>query len=269
MGVTIFNGNSNYRIDVDASLVSQNPQGNYSTIYWRIYVIKTAGSGFWSTTNMNNSGSADSHMGNAVDLWGAGNMSYDFRNGSNTGTFMIAEGRFNVPHRSDGTAEYYVIGRLNFVNLGWAEASTGTRALPRIQTATVPPAPSPLPFGNIGMKNIQYQFRNNGDGGSPVLEWQAMWQNATRNGTQNWYASNGTTDLGGLNPGEVYNFWSRGRNAVGWGPWSVMVSARTAAPAWVMHNGVWREAVPYVRVNGVWRAAQPYVNVNGVWKMAD
>lgn len=269
MGIATFSGNGNYKIDVDAALVSQNGPGNYSTIYWRIYVIKTNTTGHRAWGNTGSNGWADSNRGGSNDLWYNGNMEYNFQNNSSSGTFLIADGRFDIGHRSDGTQEYFVSGGLNLTLLGSASSSTGTRSLPRIQTATVPPAPSPLPFGNIGMKNIQYKFRNNGDGGSPVLEWQAMWQNATRNGVQTWYASNGETDLGGLNPGETYNFWSRGRNAIGWGPWSAMVSARTAAPAWVKYNGVWREAVPYVRVNGVWRAAQPYVNVNGVWKMTD
>lgn len=269
MGTATFSTNGNYYIDVDAQVVSQNGPGNYSTIYWRIYVVKTYGTGYASSTNQGNSGWADSNVGGNPDLWSNGNMAYNFQNGSYTGTFLIAEGTFNIGHRSDGNQEYFVNGGLTLNSLGSASAGTGTRSLPRIQTATVPGAPVPLDFGTRTMTSIQYRFSGTTDGGSPIREWQALYQDATINGPQIAYSSWGSTDLGGLIPGHMYNFWSRGRNDIGWGPWSIAASVRTVAPAFVRVGGVWREAIPYVRVNGVWRAAQPYVRVNGVWKKSD
>lgn len=264
MAVGTFSGNGNYKIDVDAQFTGHS--GLSSNVYWRIYVIKSNTTGHRAWGNTNSNGRADSNLGGVNDLWYNGNMEYNFQNNSLNGTFLIAEGTFNIGHRSDGNQEYFVTGALNFINLGSASASTGVRSLPRIQTASVPPAPSGKGFGNISQSSIQYLFQNNGDGGAPVREWQARWQNATRNGTLNEYASNGSTDIGGLNPGELYNFWSRGRNDVGWGPWSSVSSARTIAGARVRREGEWRPAVPYVKVNGVWRLAQPYINVDGAWR---
>lgn len=266
MGQAVFSGNGSYTIDVDAALVSQNTGGLYSTIYWRMLVIKngTTGHAAWGNTGSN--GWVDSNLGAANDLWYNGNMEYNFQNGSMSGTFTIAEGTFNVYHRSDGNAEYYVNGGLSLVNLGDASAGTGWRSLPRIQTATVPPAPSPLAFGTITQTSIQYRFQGNGDGGSAILEWQALYQDATINGPQIAYGSGGSTDLGGLIPGHNYNFWSRGRNAVGWGPWSGMATVKTIAGARVKSGGVWKEAVPYVKVSGVWKVALPYSKVAGIWK---
>jgi len=265
MGTATFSGNGNYYIDVDANLVSQNFGGNFSTIYWRVDVVKTSGSGYWASTGIGNKGWADSNLGGNPDLWNAGDLAYDFRNGQNTGRWTLASGQFNVPHRSDGTAEYFVNGGLTLASLGSASAGTGTRSLPRL--ANVPDAPVPVGFGEITQNSIVYLFSGRGDGGSPIREWQALWQDATINGPQNAYSSNGATILGpGLTPGHTYNFWSRGRNDVGWGPWSAVSTAKTIAGARVKVNGVWRDAVPYVKVNGVWRLAQPLVKVNGTWK---
>jgi hypothetical protein len=267
MGVATFsgNGNGNYKIDVDAAVVSQNGPGNYSTIYWRIYVIKTNTTGHRAWGNTGSSGWADSNIGGNPDLWSNGNMEYNFQNGSMSGTFLIADGQFNIGHRSDGNQEYFVNGGLNLANLGSASAGTGTRSLSRIQTASVPPAPSPVGFGERTLTSIQYLFHNNGDGGTPVREWQALYQDATTNGPQIGYWSDGGTPIGGLTPGHVYNFWSRGRNDVGWGPWSNISSVRTATAARIKINGVWKEVIPYIKINGEWHVTQPHVKVNGVW----
>lgn len=259
MGTATFSGNGNYYIDVDAALVSQNVAGRYSTIYWRVNVVKTYGSGHMATTNMGNSGSADSSVGG---LWGNGNMAYDFRNGSMQGNFLIAEGYFNVGHDGAGNASYYVNGALSLYALGNASAGTGWRGLPSL--ARVPDPPTPIGVDQITQTSMRYRFSGNYDGGAPIREWQALYQQ--EGGAQIPVGSDGTTVFTGLRPATNYNFWSRGRNDVGWGPWSNMVSARTLAGARVKHQGQWRDAVPYVRVNGVWRIAEPFVKKNGSWK---
>lgn len=264
MGLGTFSGNANYKIDVDAALTSQ--VGLTSNIYWRIYVIKSNTTGHAAWGNTGSSGWADSNLAGNPDLWNNGNMEYNFQNGSMSGTFLIAQGNFSIQHRSDGTQEYFVNAALNFINLGSASAGTGTRSLPRIQTATVPAAPTPLAFGEITMTSITYRFSGNSNGGSAILEWQGLIQDVTMNGPQVPFASGGTTTRTGLTPGRKYRFWSRGRNAVGWGPWSVAKDGVTISPANVKVNGVWKNANPYVKYGGTWRLAQPYVKVNGVWK---
>lgn len=77
--------------------------------------------------------------------------------------------------------------------------------------------------------------------------------------------TSGTT-LTGLEIGAVYYFRSRGINASGTGPWSTAVSARIPSGARVFSNGVWKNAIPYVKVNGVWKMAEPWGKVAGVWK---
>jgi len=263
MGQATFSGNSSYKIDVNASLRSQS--GLTSTIYWRVHVIKTNSYGNSAWGNTGSSGWADSNRAGAKDLWNNGNMQFNFINGSNNGTFLIAEGTFNVTHRSNGTAEYFVNAGLNFVNLGSASAGTGTRSLPRIQTSTVPPAPDSLGVDTIEQTSMRYRFSSNGDGGSDILQWQIGY-GTSPTATQSLISSNGTSTITGLQPGTTYYFWARGRNANGWSPWSTRSSGRTIAGARVRVAGVWKEAIPYVKVNGVWKVALPHVRVNGVWK---
>lgn len=260
MAQATFSGNGNYRIDVDGQLVSQS--GLTSTIYWRVIVHKTNTTGHraWGSTGSN--GWAD---GNPGRLWTNGNMEFNFQNGSMSGSFLIADGHFNVGHRADGHAEYYVAGGLTLAGLGSASANTGWRSLPHIQTATVPDAPTPLGVDQHEMTSLRYRFSGNGNGGAPILEWQALYQEG--NGPQialGWQS--GTLILPNLKPATNYNFWSRGRNSQGWGPWSAISSGRTRAGARIKHGGQWREAVPYIKHNGAWKLAQPYSKVNGIWR---
>lgn len=262
MPLATFSGNGNYQLDVDAAFAGHS--GLSSNVYWRLIVRKgnTYGHAGWG--NVGNNGWAD---GNPGRLWTNNQLDYNFQNGRYGGEFLIAEGTFNVPHRGDGHAEYYFAGGLNLANLGSASANTGWRSLPHIQTARVPDAPTPAGFSDITQNAIRYHFQGHYDGGSPIREWQALWQDATANGPQHSYWSNGSTLLGpGLAPGRTYNFWSRGRNDIGWGPWSAVSSARTIAGARVKHEGQWREAVPYVKHNGAWKLAQPYSKINGIWR---
>lgn len=260
MAVDAFSGNSNYKIDVDGRLVSQT--GTTSRIYWRVIVTKTNTTGHMAWGSNGSSGWAD---GNPGRLWTDGDMEYNFQNGSMSGSFLIKEGYFNVTHDSAGNARYFISAGLTLTLLGTASANTGWRTLPRIQTDTVPPAPTPIGVDQIQMTSMRYRFSGNGDGGSPILEWQIGWSASP--GTPNtWLKSSGTSTISGLKPGLTYFFWSRGRNAVGWGPWSARVNATAIAGALVKVNGVWKDAVPYVKVNGAWKLAQPYSKVNGIWR---
>ena len=44
MGQAAFSNYSQYVLDIDAAVQSQNQGGNYSVIYWRVLVYKTGGS---------------------------------------------------------------------------------------------------------------------------------------------------------------------------------------------------------------------------------
>jgi len=263
MARATFSGNGNYQIDVDAAFTHHNGPLS-SNVYWRIIVVKgnTYGHAGWGSVG--SSGWAD---GNPGRLWTNNQLDYNFQNGRYGGEFLIAEGNFTVNHRSDGNAEYYTSGGLTLANLGSASAGTGWRSLPRIQTATVPQAPTPIGIFDITQNRMRYQFSGNGDGGSPIREWQVHW-GADPNAGQ-FAETGGSVNSGNITvavpPATRFYFWSRGRNDIGWGPWSNRLDARSIAGARVFHQGQWREAVPYVNQNGAWKLAQPFSKKNGIW----
>ena len=257
MGTSNFNGTGGYQLTVDARLESQNASNKTSVIYWEMVVSRNTSYWAWATTNMGNRGRV--WLGSGQELWSNQNLAFDFRDGNR---WVMASGRRTIQHRSDGTGEYLVSGDMNLYSVGSAYAETGWRNLPRL--ANVPPAPSSLYIDQITTTSMRYVFRNNGDGGTPVREWQYQWREGS--GAWNSVWSNGVSTIVGIKPATSYSFRSRGRNDVGWGGWSDVMSARTLAGARVMRDGVWREAVPYVKYKGVWKLAESHVRHNGAWK---
>lgn len=136
-----------------------------------------------------------------------------------------------------------------------------------IQRATVPAAPTMLTPDTIGHTSARIRFSGNSDGGSPIREWQIGYGTSSTT-VQFTVGSSGTTTVGGLSLATTWYFWARGRNDVGWGPWSSRVSVRTLSSGRVKVAGTWREMVLYVKVAGVWRQAIIYNKVAGVWKYA-
>lgn len=264
MGQATFSGNSHYQIDVDAALVSQN--GNSSTIYWRVIVIKTGSFGNSAWGNTGSKGWADSNRAGANDLWANNNIQFNFQNGSQNGNFTMAEGTFVVNHNADGTGSYHVSAGLTLMSLGSASAGTGIRSLPRTNVKTVPGKPVGLSVDQATSSSLRFRFSGTTDGGSPIREWQIHY-GANPTFGEFAIASDGTSIIGALTPGKTYYFWARGRNDIGWGPFSDRMSGKTLAGlARIRVNGVWKNATPYVKVNGVWKIAQPYVKVSGAWK---
>ena len=270
MGQATFSLDANYLIDVDAALVSQS--GEESTIFWRVMVAKNNHVGYVGGSGSGSKGWADSSLAGINDLWVNNNLQFNFQNGSTHGVFTIASGTFKVQHRPDGNAEYYVNAGLTLSSLGTATAGTGTRSLPRIAiapTATVPPAPTHTGFGPKTMTSLQYRFTSNGDGGSPLREWELHYGLSPFQTLGTMITNGSTTVTANLNPGTLYFFRVRGRNDVGWGPFNEPVANKTVAPAFIKSSGAWGEAVSYVKYNGVWKAAQPYVKINGIWKITE
>lgn len=258
MGTSNFSGSGGYQFTIEAALESQDAGRKTSYVYWELIVTRPSGNWWaWATTGMGNRGRV--WDGNGSTLWENTNMDFDFRNGNR---WVLAKGHKTIQHRADGTAEYNIQGDMNLYIVGSASAGTGRRSLPRL--ARVPDAPSPLYIDRITTSSLRYVFGGNGDGGTPVREWQALWQEGSGRQNERW--ANGALTLSSVKPATRYNFWSRGRNDVGWGPWSRVISARTLSGARVKYQGVWREAVPYVKYRGVWRCAESHVRNGGKWK---
>ena len=130
---------------------------------------------------------------------------------------------------------------------GWGPWSGRSQATTLIE----PPQTSPVYIDSVTQTSFRHGFVGNGDGGSGILEWQIGY-GTDPSTPQVVISSSGTSTIEGLQPATTYFVWSRGRNAVGYGQWSVRWQVRTIAGAFVKVGLVQKEAIPYVKDNGVW-----------------
>lgn len=172
--------------------------------------------------------------------------------------YTPSSGSLDVTNLVPGTTFYFWARGRNA--LGWGNWSVRSQ----ITTLSVPPAPSPVEFTNITQNSVHAQYVGNGDGGAPILQWQFGYGKDPD--TPQLFIDGFYLDFLNLDPGKVYYFWARGRNWIGWGPWSVVRVATLIAGARVKVDTEWKRAVPYVKVAGVWKLARPWYKVGGIWK---
>jgi hypothetical protein len=145
---------------------------------------------------------------------------------------------------------------------GWSNLSGRSQ----FTTLRVPDPTIPVSFYDTAQTSVGYYFvAGPSDGGAGVVEWQIGY-GTDPNTPTNFLSSGGRSVITGLEPGTIYYFWSRGRNQVGWGPYSPRAAVRTVAGAAICIDNVWHDAVPYVKVSGVWHLARPWVRNAGIWK---
>lgn len=196
-------------------------------------------------------------------------------NGSSIDSRQIAYNSVNtvsgatvVSASTSTTLTGLVTGRLYYI---WARThnSKGYSAWSSVKTTTtlrVPEAPNTPIVSDPTQTSIIASFTDNGNGGSAITAREIGYGKSIVTGIEASVTYTGVTTIPGLQPGQVYYFWSRVRNAVGWSPYSVPASLKTVAGAKVNVNGVWLDAVPYVNVSGTWKIARPWGRIAGVWK---
>lgn len=94
-----------------------------------------------------------------------------------------------------------------------------------ISRGTVPDAPGAFYVSAYSNEYVNGDADPGGNGGSAILQWQFAWGTSptvpgSGGGANNLSLSTGYGEVDNLNPGSLYYFWNRQRNAHGFGPWS-------------------------------------------------
>ena len=173
-------------------------------------------------------------------------------------TFATSDGSTVITGLVANT-KYYVWARTHN-SVGWSAWGPRTSAT----TLKVPDAPSSVTVSNISQVSAHTKFTANGNGGSPITEYQ-LGYGLVNTAPQTIISSPLETDILNLSPGKTYYFWARAKNIVGWSAWGAISSAKTIAGAWVKVGTVQKEAIPYIKVAGVWKVARPWVRKSGTW----
>lgn len=91
-----------------------------------------------------------------------------------------------------------------------------------INRATVPGAPLAVGVDQATATSLRFRFSGTTTGGAQILEWQAQVSTSSNFASPTTIGSSGTSTFTLLQPNQTYYFRARGRNSVGWGPWSAV-----------------------------------------------
>jgi len=215
----------------------------------------------WTNSSVSVNSNSNGTGGSTVLQWQLG---YGTSSTSPTSykDLSLSDGIGTVTGLASGVTYYFWARGRNA--LGWGAWSTRASA----KTNSVPPAPTIPVISAISKTSVKAPFSSTGTGGSAILEYQLGYGSSpTAPSLTVSIPDPAKATASNLTPGISYYFFSRARNAYGWGPWSKPSAAfRTSAGSFVDVNGIKKRAVPYVMYNGVWRIAQPYVKIAGLWK---
>lgn len=264
--------NSNYQLDHDSALSSQNQGGNYSTVYHRTIVRKVAGSGYAGSDGW--WVASDSNLGGGNDLGYASGSSWSFKNGQNSGEWWYFQGYFDVPHDSNGYASYWTNAQARFgSSVGTSPyAETGWRNLPRIPKRPSPPG-TPQ-FTNALPTSVTVSWAGSSDNAGSNIDGYLLryWPNAEGTGpyVDHSQQNNTSRTVTGLQPGSWYRFRVYAHNGSadngGYSNPSADAVIRMISGGRVRVAGVYKIAIPYQRTSGQYKLALPFVRKNGVYK---
>lgn len=159
-----------------------------------------------------------------------------------------------VPHNPDGTRAPITL-RMTLVYGNVNESYTAALALPTIPKAP----PAPIPFATapdeITATSMRFQFNSGGTGGSPIIEWETQYDTSSSfNVDPKTISSWGTSVLTPLQPGTTYYMRARGRNAMGWGAYSVVKSGTTLGGPPSVPTGLLLITTPPNTIKADWEA---------------
>lgn len=172
--------------------------------------------------------------------------------------YVETGGPMTIGGLSSGIIWYFWVRAHNYQ--GWGPWSGRVQA----RTLRIPDPPTTPRLSNVGATSVDVSFSGNWDGGASILAYEIGYNSSP---WVHWTTgSNGMTTVGLLTPGQIWYFWARARNSVGWSSWSGVSSVRTVAGGYIKVGSTWKIAVPYVNVGGVWKISEPRVRIAGTWK---
>lgn len=187
-----------------------------------------------------------------VASWGV--YGYDFRYDGSSRRIHVGDYDATVNVNGDIGVHMYA----NFDVMGYTEAHVAIDGYP----LTTPPAPTMLQPDQVTNTGMRVRFSGNGDGGSGIVGWE-LWRATDAAFTQNVSSvvSSGTTVYTDESPGITYFYKSRGRNAIGLGAFSGVVSQSTL-PATAPGMAI----TPTISGNGATVVLSPPGGITGVTK---
>lgn len=133
-----------------------------------------------------------------------------------------------------------------------------------INRASVPAATIAVDYDDVTQTDFIYRFAAGANGGSPILEMQIGYGYSPVS-VQFTKSSTGESKLGPFIPGTIVYVWSRARNVHGWGPYSERFAIQLKRGISIKWQGVWKDAVVYVKLGGTWQPAELLTKVDGAW----
>lgn len=249
-----------------ADIVAQSQSGNYSVVRVSATAINRGNEGSYNSSPGSHSASID----------GYGEARYDGGLPSGVGNGQARWDRVvdvAVSHDGNGnmggvTLRQTVTGWFNNVQ------TTFLSGFPRI-TRTRRPSPTSKPtITDIQPTSLVVNWSFTGDqGGSPIDGYLVRyWPNAAGTGPYTDVSQNLTEPrlVTGLAPATQYRIVVYAHNGSddnnGYSNPSAATVTRTSTGVWVMYQGEWHRALPFVKSNGVWKAASAFVKRTGNWR---
>lgn len=257
-----FSNRTRYQLQLHIAPRAYNLSGNFTDVDWSLRIVETTENGSYSYAAAPWSVTIDGQS------W-SGSSPYDFRS---TNEVIVGSGTKRAYHDANGYKTISFSGSVGGSTVIGTASTSGSLALTRIPK--VPGAPliegtvggTVLGPQNIKTTSMVVKFSGTSDGGSPIREWQLQYaENSAFTVNAKSIASSGTSTVTGLVPGRTYYFRARGRNDVGWGPYSKTVSAKTLAAVYVSDGTTWHPAEIYVSNGTAWQGVEVLLSEAGVW----
>jgi len=190
----------------------------------------------WTKTTGTNGTMMIRDTGSSVEFWFKAGNSAEWVNGlafnwtangstnGNTINYPTGADWYHVGSVSVATNQTVTFRLLTNTSIpGIGGPTTFSHAITR---ATEPPSPDTPQLSSIKSTSILVKFASNGDGGADI-DLREIGYSKNSGVITDTTISDGSTTVGGLDPGARYYFWARVHNFVGWSNWSGRASAVT------------------------------------------